>query len=109
MIDPRQVTETSAYLRELATDLELESGARWTLSELADRLRELADRQLVALPPIDPQHDQVHHWTELSDHRLMREINADAWNLAAGIAVQRDRTAIRQLGGHQFPVGEDTS
>lgn len=94
-MDARQVSETSAYLHALADDLDRDDGATYTLSQIADRLRELAGRQLVALPALNPRHDQLQHWTELSDHRLKSEIQADAWNLAAGITVARDRTMIR--------------
>lgn len=95
-MDPRQVTETSRYLHQLADEVDPDIIGRYTLDEIADRLRELADRQLVALPHLNPRHDDLRHWTELSDHRLRSETHADAWNLAAGIAVQRDRTTIRQ-------------
>lgn len=98
-MDPRQVTETSRYLHQLANDLERDDAWTYTLPQVADMLRELAARQLVALPNLNPRCDDLRHWIELSDHRLRDEIHADAQNLAAGIAVQRDRTAIRQLGG----------
>lgn len=98
-MDARQVSETSTYLHQLADDVDPDTYGHWTLDEIADRLRELADRQLVALPVLNPRDVNLRHWTELSDHRLRSEIHADAWNLAAGIAVQRDRATIRQLGG----------
>lgn len=96
-MDARQVSETSAYLHALADDLDRDDGATFTLAQIAERLRELAGRQLIALPALDPRHDQLDHWTRLSDYRLGREIHADAWCLAAGIVVQRDRAAMRNL------------
>lgn len=92
-MDPRHVSETSHYLRHLADDVECDSGARYTLGDIADRLRELADQQLIALPTIDPHRDDLRRWAELSPHRLRTEVHADAWRLAAGITVTRDRAA----------------
>jgi hypothetical protein len=91
-MDPRQSAEISAYLRGLADQIEHPTAASaQQQTQLAEQLRELADRRLVALPAIDPQRDDLGHWIGLSDHRLRSENHCDAWNLAAGLFVQADR------------------
>ena len=100
MSTPRQSAEISAYLRSLADQVEHPvSVALAYRARIAAALRELADRNLAALPQIDPQRDNLQHWTELSEYRLRSEITADSWNLAAGLYVEADRAINEQLKG----------
>lgn len=92
MSTDRQSAEIRAYLRSLADQVEHPTAAMLAYrARVAEKLRELADRNLAALPQIDPARDDLGHWTELSEHRLRSEIAADAWNLAAGLYVRADR------------------
>lgn len=94
-------TTISAQLHQLAAELRHPSSAnRGTVNRIAERLRDLADRNLVALPVIDPRLDDLRHWRRLDDDQLRRENVADAWNLAAGL----HENAIRQA-----PADAETS
>lgn len=57
-------------------------------------LRLLAEQYdtAILLPTVDPARDDLAHWRGLTDQKLRNENGADAWNLAAGLHVARERT-----------------
>jgi hypothetical protein len=63
-----------------------------TVEAAAGLLRMIADRNPIVLPSIDPARDDLAHWRGLDLLKLRNENNADAWNLAAGLHVARERT-----------------
>lgn len=92
MSTDRQSAEISAYLCSLADQVEHPVSTMFAYrARIATALRELADRNLVDLPQIDPVRDDLGHWLALPDQRLRSENGADAWNLAAGLYVEADR------------------
>ncbi|BBG01601.1 MULTISPECIES: hypothetical protein [Pseudonocardia] len=97
MTTARDSLELATHLNAIAEDLFALRPDDPIALMAARRIHELAKKDLVILPHINPEHDQVDHWTRLSDHRLNSEINADAWNLAAGLYVARDRATRQSL------------
>lgn len=87
-------TTISAQLRHLAH--QLRRGAPPT--EVAAVIDDLARRNLVALPVIDPDRDDTRHWRRLDDDQLRRENVADAWNLAAGLHEDTRRDHAEKAG-----------
>lgn len=86
-------TSIRDQLATLATHLENGTMSHHTV---AATLRNYAARNLVTLPVIHPERDDLGHWQELSDQRLRCEVAADSWNLAAGVFEHRKRVAARE-------------
>lgn len=62
--------------------------------EVAERVAQAVLDRLAAhhpLPEIDDSRDDVAHWEGLDDWHLDNTVAVDAWNLAAGLYVQRRR------------------
>lgn len=60
--------------------------------EVAERIAVAVLAQFHPLPTIRPGHDDLLYWERLNDRDLSGSVFVDAWNLAAGLHVQRERT-----------------
>lgn len=85
-------TTIGAHLDYLAAQLRHPTATnRATVNRIAEQLRDIAARNPVALPVIDPALDDLRHWRSLDPDRLRAENLADAWSLACGVHEHRRR------------------
>lgn len=89
--------DIATALRILAARLDAEPDTT-ERATMAAQLRELADRNPVALPTITTSDDTL-HWRRLPDQRLRSEVYADSWNLAAGLRETRRRALVAHVAG----------
>lgn len=66
--------------------------------EVAERVAVAVLAQFHPLPKIRPGHDDLLFWEGLDDWALGNHIAIDAWNLAAGLHVQRERVQAQGEG-----------
>lgn len=90
-------TTISAQLHQLAAQLRHPTSTnRGTVNRIAEQLRDIAARNPVALPVVDPALDDLRHWRRLDPDQLRDENLADAWNLACGVHEDRRRARVQQ-------------
>lgn len=101
-------TTIGDQLHQLAAQLRHPTATnRGTVNRIAEQLRDIAARNPVALPVIDPALDDLRHWRRLDDDKLRAENVADAWSLAAGVHEQRCRARARQDEQDEEPLLAD--